>query len=82
VHTPQKIVLQLCGSRRFETGDLHARWIDAGQQAFERAVFPAGVHRLQHDEQTALVFGVKCLLQGAQPLAQDIHALQRFFFDE
>ncbi len=43
--------------------------IHAGHDVADRAVLPARVERLQHDEQRVLLFGVQQILQDLASLA-------------
>ena len=55
--------------RRLERRDQNALRVEVPNDVGDRAVFTAGVHRLEHDQQGALAFGVETLVQLEQLVA-------------
>ena len=49
--------------------DEHALRIEVANDVRDRAVFAAGVHRLEHDQQRSFAFGVEALVQLEQLIA-------------
>ncbi len=80
VDAPQVIVRQLGGSGHLESGDAHPLRVDPLEYPADHAVFAAGVHALQHDQQLVLALGKEQLLQRFQLGVDLLHARQRRLF--
>jgi len=48
----------------FERGNAHALRVEGAHDVLDRAIFAAGVHRLEHDQEHVLPLGVEHLLQA------------------
>lgn len=72
---PEKIVIRFFDRRVFEIGQLHAVQIESQAKILDCAILAAGVHRLHHDEQAALMFRVERFLQFCQALPEFIDLL-------
>ena len=68
VDAPEEVVVALFRGRALEAGDLAGLRIESAHHVLDGAVLAAGVYGLQHDEQGALPFGVKLLLQQGHML--------------
>jgi len=66
VRAPEEIMGELLVSRLLEAGHLDTLWIGAADHVADHAVFAGGIEALQHDQQRALAFGVKPVLQPRQ----------------
>ena len=58
MYSPQKIVFQLLGGRLFERGNSGTLGVHCANYVPHRAIFAAGVHGLQHNQQGAPGLGV------------------------
>src|SRR5690242_2678547 len=76
MHPPQKVMGQFLMRWGFEGYDVATLRVDRGHHMLDRAVFSAGIHALQHDEQSVAAIGVEPILQAAQLQDQ----LLRLFF--
>ena len=84
--TPEVIVVEFLGRRRFEARHLAPLGIEPGHHVLDRPVLPGGVHRLEKGEQGVGVLRVELVLKlGEQPDAflEEVAALllAQFFRD-
>src|SRR5438093_559622 len=68
VDAPEKIVLELFLGGHLERPDAAPGRIESRHDVADRAVFPAGIHGLKHDEQGTLVLGVEEILELGEAL--------------
>jgi len=66
MRAPQKVVIEFVRRWHFEAGDSDTLRIDAAKHLADRAVLAARIHRLKHDQDLVLVFGIKQFLQVTQ----------------
>jgi hypothetical protein len=69
VVAPQEVVVGLLRRGGLERGNPAALGVDSLEDVLDRAVLPAGVHRLQDDQTSLPVLGVQTLLQVPDALA-------------
>ena len=67
---PEKIVVPFFGRGIFEIRQLDAVRVESQAEVLDRAILAAGIHPLHHDEEAALMLGVKRFLQLGQLFSQ------------
>jgi hypothetical protein len=76
--SPQEIVPDFLTRRCFERKDLHALWIYAGHDVFDRSVFAGRVHGLENQQQPPTALRVEHILHLAQKGNALLQPLFRF----
>jgi hypothetical protein len=69
--TPQVIVIELLGGRRFEGMNVASLGVHAGHDVFDGAVFTGGVHGLEDQQHSPAVLGVEHVLEPGEGLDAD-----------
>ena len=78
--TPEVIVREFEGARPFEGGDADALGIHLVEDAADRAVLAAGVHRLKDDEEALFALGVEERLEFVDLFGELFHEFFALFF--
>lgn len=77
VHAPEVVVGDFTAGWLFEAGDVDALWIDPAEDVPDGAVFAAGIHALEDEEELFSAIDKKALLQIGQPEMEGTEFLSR-----